>query len=267
MDDITTVSESYDTVCGLKNLCAFRQQKSIYYYEEELSVPQERAVLCKDTLDQLITAIELNEQERIGSEIDHLFAEMQQRGVHDKDINLNLNYLLFRLMHLASNLDNEANQKEMLQFISAQSFREGISRGSRQHLFRFAREYADYLSLLRKISPSIFWILSTRKSRNTTRKPDVAGLGQKYYINSAYLGQIFRKKYGQSFKNYLCSYRINEACRQLLYTNKQIGRIAEDVGYKDVDYFLCKFIELKGCTPSHFRKSKTEKPHSEFAGK
>ncbi|MDA6815919.1 hypothetical protein OSL60_27425, partial [Escherichia coli] len=83
---------------------------------EELSVPQERAVLCKDTLDQLITAIELNEQERIGSEIDHLFAEMQQRGVHDKDINLNLNYLLFRIMHLASNLDNEANQKEMLQF-------------------------------------------------------------------------------------------------------------------------------------------------------
>lgn len=70
-----------------------------------------------------------------------------------------------------------------------------------------------------------------------------------------------------SFKNYLCSYRINEACRQLLYTNKQIGRIAEDVGYKDVDYFLCKFIELKGCTPSHFRKSKTEKPHSEFPGK
>lgn len=170
VDDITTVSESYDTVCGLKNLCAFRQPKSIYYYEEELSVPQERAVLCKDTLDQLITAIELNEQERIGSEIDDLFAEMQQRGVHDKDINLNLNYLLFRLMHLASNLDNEANQKEMLQFISAQSFREGISRGSRQHLFRFAREYADYLSLLRKISPSIFWILSTRKSRNTTRK-------------------------------------------------------------------------------------------------
>ena len=55
VDDITTVSESYDTVCGLKNLCAFRQPKSIYYYEEELSVPQERAVLCKDTLDQLIS--------------------------------------------------------------------------------------------------------------------------------------------------------------------------------------------------------------------
>lgn len=268
MDDITTVSESYDTVCGLKNLCAFRQQKSIYYYEEELSVPQERAVFCKDTLDQLITAIELNEQERIGSEIDHLFAEMQQRGVHDKDINLNLNYLLFRLMHLASNLDNEANQKEMLQFISAQSFREGISRGSRQHLFRFAREYADYLSLLRKnISTDILDSIDKEIQEHYSENLTLQGLGKKYYINSAYLGQIFRKKYGQSFKSYLCSYRINEACHQLLYTNKRIGRIAEDVGYKDVDYFLCKFIELKGCTPSLFRKSKTEKPHSEFPGK
>lgn len=194
VDDITTVSESYDTVCGLKNLCAFRQQKSIYYYEEELSVPQERAVLCKDTLDQLITAIELNEQERIGSEIDDLFAEMQQRGVHDKDINLNLNYLLFRLMHLASNLDNEANQKEMLQFISAQSFREGISRGSRQHLFRFAREYADYLSLLRKnISIDILDSIDKEIQEHYSENLTLQGLGKKYYINSAYLGQIFRK--------------------------------------------------------------------------
>ena len=162
----------------------------------------------------------------------------------------------------------EANQKEMLQFISAQSFREGISRGSRQHLFRFAREYADYLSLLRKnISIDILDSIDKEIQEHYSENLTLQGLGKKYYINSAYLGQIFRKKYGQSFKNYLCSYRINEACRQLLYTNKQIGHIAEDVGYKDVDYFLCKFIELKGCTPSHFRKSKTEKPHSEFPGK
>ena len=62
--------------------------------------------------------------------------------------------------------------------------------------------------------------------------PSICRVGNKFYtvqmcirdsyINSAYLGQIFRKKYGQSFKNYLCSYRINEACHQLLYTNKRI---------------------------------------------
>ena len=268
VDDITAISKSYDTVCGLKNLCAFRQQKAIYYYEEELLVPQEGNVLCKDTLDQLIAAIELNEPERIGFKIDCLFSEMQQCGVRDKDINLNLNYLLFRLMHFASNLDSEANQKEMLQFISAQSFREGISRGSRQHLFRFAREYADYLSLLRKnISTDILDSIDKEIQEHYSENLTLQSLGKKYYINSAYLGQIFRKKYGQSFKNYLCSYRINKACHQLLYTNKRIGRIAEDVGYKDVDYFLCKFIELKGCTPSRFRKSKAVNLHQETSDK
>lgn len=126
---------------------------------------------------------------------------MQQRGVHDKDINLNLNYLLFRLMHLASNLDNEANQKEMLQFISAQSFREGISRGSRQHLFRFAREYADYLSLLRKnISIDILDSIDKEIQEHYSENLTLQGLGKKYYINSAYLGQIFRKKYGSPLK-------------------------------------------------------------------
>ena len=80
-------------------------------------------------------------------------------------------------------------------------------------------------------------------------------LGRKYFINSSYLGQIFRKQYGQSFKNYLTSYRINEACRQLLYTDKKIGQIAEDVGYRDIDYFISRFIEQKGCTPSRFRKN------------
>ena len=97
-------------------------------------------------------------------------------------------------MHLASNLDNEANQKEMLQFISAQSFREGISRGSRQHLFRFAREYADYLSLLRKnISIDILDSIDKEIQEHYSENLTLQGLGKKYYINSAYLGQIFRK--------------------------------------------------------------------------
>ena len=81
-------------------------------------------------------------------------------------------------------------------------------------------------------------------------------LSRKYYINSSYLGQIFRKKYGQSFKDYLSHYRIDEAAGQLLKTDKKIGQIAEDVGYRDSDYFIRKFIEIKGCTPSKYRKTK-----------
>ncbi|MBO4784005.1 MAG: AraC family transcriptional regulator, partial [Lachnospiraceae bacterium] len=37
--------------------------------------------------------------------------------------------------------------------------------------------------------------------------------------------------------------------------DKKINQIAEEVGYMDCDYFIRKFIEIKGCTPSKYRKN------------
>ena len=254
--DISQISQSYESACALKTLRSFRGQKQIYYYEEELQEQQGNNVLCKKALDDLIIAIERNEQDLIRSKVDILFREMQRRMVTEKDINLNINYLLFRLIHLASSLDGEANQEEILQFISAGSFDEGILQGSSRHLSRFACEYADYLSQLRKnVSSSILRTIEKEIRENYAENLTLQDLGKKYYINSSYLGQLFRKKYGQSFKSYLTNFRIAEASKQLINTQKKVNQIAKDVGYRDIDYFINKFIELKGCTPSRFRKN------------
>ena len=68
------------------------------------------------------------------------------------------------------------------------------------------------------------------------------------------MGQLFRKKFGQSFKDYLNNCRIEQACHLLLRTDKKIYQIAETVGYRDLDYFVNRFISVKGCTPAKFRK-------------
>ena len=44
-------------------------------------------------------------------------------------------------------------------------------------------------------------------------------------MNSAYLGQIFRKKFGQSFKEYLNNYRMEQAVQRLLYTSDKSIRL------------------------------------------
>ena len=79
-------------------------------------------------------------------------------------------------------------------------------------------------------------------------------LSRKYYVNAAYLGQIFKKQYGESFKDYLNHIRIEKAVELLLHTDMRIYEIADAVGYKDMDYFINKFIAIKGCTPAKFRK-------------
>lgn len=72
--------------------------------------------------------------------------------------------------------------------------------------------------------------------------------------NSAYLGKIFNKTIGESFNSYIDHRRI-EHSKQLLLENKlKVYEIAEQVGYKNVDYFHKKFKKYVGESPAEFRK-------------
>ena len=253
--DISAVAKSYSAACVLNSLEAFRVKKDIYFYEEEVQINQGGIVLCKNSVDALIAAIEQNDKGKIWGSVERLYAEMKQMGVVGDTVNLNINYLLFQLIHLAAQQDDGVNQEEILHYISESSFEEGTVRGSSVHLARFSCEYAEYLAQLRKnVSRGVLGDVEKEIRCNYAQNLTLRELSQKYYVNSAYLGQLFRRKYGQSFKDYLNNYRIEQAAARLLRTDDKIYQIAQDVGYKDLDYFINRFIAAKGCTPAKFRK-------------
>ncbi len=259
VDDVARISNSYSSACVLKAFQGFRQQKKIYYYEEEVQMNQNKVVLCKQSLDRLIQSVEQNDRIAINSSVDELYAEMENMGMSADVITMNTNYLLFQLIHLAVEQDESVDQEEVMLYISNNSVESDIVRGGRTHLRRFACEYAEYLIQLRKnVSRGVLLDVEREVRENFAENLTLKDLSKKYYVNSSYLGQIFRKKYGQSFKDYLSNYRINEAAQLLLKTDKKISLIAEEVGYHDTDYFISRFIEQKGCTPAKYRKSSGE---------
>ncbi len=256
VNDVSALSKSYSSCIRISSIKGFHSQKSIYYYEDDIQVVLSGMVLCKNGLDEVISAIQTNNEELIRKAVSDLYEEMNVSGENNNIIDLNINYLLFQLIHLASEQDDNVNQEEVIQYISEISFEKSINRGSRQHIERFAIEYAAYLNGLRKnVSRGILSDIEAEIRDHYAENISLRNLGEKYYINSSYLGQIFRKKYNQSFKDYLTNYRINEAARQLISTDKKINQIAADVGYRDCDYFIRKFIETQGCTPSKYRKN------------
>lgn len=256
VDDISKISISYSSACSLRSFRNFRECREVYYYEKEGHVGQLKTILCKQSIDLLLNAVEKNDRSAIDESVDSLFQEMERLGMQKEVTTMNTNYLLFQLAHLAVEQDESVNQEEVMLYISENVFDSSIARGSRIHLKRFAREYADYLIQLRKnVSRGVLQDIEREIRDNYAQNLTLRELSRKYFINSSYLGQIFRKKYNQSFKDYLCSYRINEAAQMLLKTDKKISQIAEDVGYHDSDYFINRFIEQKGCTPSRYRKS------------
>lgn len=255
VDKLYSLSKSYSSACVLKSLEGFRDKKSIYYYEEEFSTGENAMLIMKEELDEIVEGIAQDDQAIIRQGVDNLYEKMNQQITEDT-IRLNVNYLLFRLIHMATELDSDLNQEEIMRFISEHSSQEGILRGSGAHVAQFCSDYADYLAQLRKnVSGGVLVEIEKEIRLRYMENLTLRDLGKKYFINSSYLGQIFQKKYNMSFKDYLTKYRIEVAKQLLITTDKRISEIAEEVGYKDNDYFLKKFIEANGCTPSKYRKN------------
>ncbi len=72
--------------------------------------------------------------------------------------------------------------------------------------------------------------------------------------NADYLSNLFRKKEGVTFTEYLNSLRIKKAQQLLLNTSQYTYEISESVGYSDYRYFTQVFKKITGCSPSEYRK-------------
>lgn len=79
-------------------------------------------------------------------------------------------------------------------------------------------------------------------------------IADKFFVNATYLGRAFQKATGVNFKQYVNSIRIAEAKNLLLHTDKRIYEIAEAVGYSESKYFVVKFTQETGISPTEYRK-------------
>lgn len=208
----------------------------------------------KDLMDELLHAIETNQKDKIEEFSEEFFAYTTHSEEHL--VRLAINYVIFGLLHLAVAIDSDINQKEILtNILSSTLDSDAHTETDSSNITSAFLEFGEYLVQLRgnQSQNSLSLVeedIRTRYMENLTLKE----LGKKYFINSAYLGQIFKKQYGESFKDYLNRVRMIKAEELLLNSDLKIHDIAEQVGYGDVDYFINRFILYAGCTPAKFRK-------------
>lgn len=208
----------------------------------------------KHKIDELIHAIAMNDGEVIETGTRQLLEDLER--MDERVITMVVNYLMFELIHLAYEQDKNVNQQEVFRFIGNSMFEQLNPEGTDTGMIRLFSEYGNYLAQLRgnQSKGGVLGQIETDLRENFRENLTLKDLSKKYYVNAAYLGQIFKKQYGESFKDYLNRIRIEEAAELLLKTDKKVYEIAEEVGYRDLDYFINKFIGMKGCTPAKFRK-------------
>lgn len=273
VEQVADIGASYRTAVVAKSFQNFKMSSEICFYTESMQNPT-ISMVTKKSMEQLLRAVEENDKVGMQEAVDAVYAEMNEGGMDAELIQMNMNYLLLQLVQLAIQQDqsndnmsiatdgnvnkscnSSVNQEEIIQYIRENAFDTHTVRGSKCHFEKFVEEYAEYLCQIRKhLSKGVLQDIERDIKANYAQNITLKELGKKYFINSAYLGQLFRKQYGMSFKDYLNTYRIEKAAELLLRTDKKIYYVAEQVGYHDLDYFINKFISLKGCTPTSFRK-------------
>lgn len=72
-------------------------------------------------------------------------------------------------------------------------------------------------------------------------------------MNPVYLGQMFKKKYGVYFNDFLLQLRIGEAKKLLRQTDMKIYEVAEKAGFRNADYFVMQFKKIERMTPTEYR--------------
>lgn len=86
-----------------------------------------------------------------------------------------------------------------------------------------------------------------------TENINLKSIAAKFYMNSVYLGQLFRKSYGTYFNDYLLTLRIDLAKKLLRTTDLRMYEIAEQVGFQNADYFVTQFEKKENLTPTDYR--------------
>ncbi|MGB8451044.1 MAG: response regulator [Anaerocolumna sp.] len=206
-------------------------------------------------LDALIHSIEVGDTLKINTDVKYVYSRMMDRHMDYEGVGINIQYFLYRLLGLAYELDENINQDEIMQYMKDAIFFSDKIKGNEVKFQRFVQEFAVYLNQLRQHNAKgTMNCIETEIEKNYAENLSLKSLGEKYYVNSAYLGQIFKKKYGCNFKDYLNNIRIRKAAEIMMCTNKKLYEIAGDVGYKNLEYFINKFEEIYGMTPSRFRK-------------
>jgi two-component system response regulator YesN len=89
--------------------------------------------------------------------------------------------------------------------------------------------------------------------KNYKRNITIRELAENVYLHPAYLGQLFTRKFGMNFNEYVHEMRIKEAKRLMKLTNMKNHEIAEGLGYCNYNSFLQQFQKSTGMKPTEFR--------------
>ena len=95
---------------------------------------------------------------------------------------------------------------------------------------------------------------------NYTKEITLEDVARKLNYSKYYISHVISETFGCNFRPLINSYRVSMAQNLLLSTNKTIGEISYECGFKNQSSFNRIFLKHAGVTPSAFRQQQDTPP-------
>ncbi len=103
-------------------------------------------------------------------------------------------------------------------------------------------------------APDVFMQICTYLHRHFPEELSLDLVSDLFHLSPGYVSQMFTKRLGISYVNYINQLRIEHACRLIRETELSNAAIAARCGYHDVKYYYKVFKRTKGKTIQEYKK-------------
>lgn len=79
-------------------------------------------------------------------------------------------------------------------------------------------------------------------------------IAENFSLSPILISKLVKKKTGQKFNDYVNYQRIEYAKKLIAFNDMKVAAVCDKSGYSDYDYFIKKFKEITGVSPSEYKK-------------
>ncbi len=232
-----------------------RHEGSILLYSEIADLTLHYAHLDEEIYRNLMEAIEENDDAAITSGLDRLFAEFVDKRYSPEAIKSAIMQCVLAVGKAVRGLQGDEKQLETMAPVIGWHDYNVTWEELRSMVEAFVRESSGMISLLYRTSgKSGIYKVKSYVDQHYKESINLKSIAAHFYMNTAYLGQLFKKSYGVYFNDYVLRLRIDEAKKLLRQSDLRVYEIAERVGFNKADYFVTQFEKLEHMTPTEYRQ-------------
>lgn len=218
--------------------------------------PANRPVYYPYVIEQeLLNAIrEGDERAAVGS-LDRFHESMEREQASIsliKTMYLQLLVSVIRLLHeYDENLGSVFNGRNPYEEFLSLNVREDMDRWFQEELLQQAVHFLANLKK-RKVQDMIAKTLEFAQNHYTSDLT-LQMVADHFKVSSAYISQVFKENFKETFTQYVMRLRIEQAKKLLDQTNLTITQLAVEVGYSNAQHLIRTFKKLENTTPGEYR--------------